>query len=146
MTNRFHLRPLVCALAAIAVSDWACAADDTAALPTITVKAEAAKSGQTNIAGFGATPTWQVPAQTVSLSERALQEAGITRVSDLAKVDGSVSGGYNTTGYWDDLTVRGFELEGAYSYRREGLPYNAETRIPLDNKANLELFKGTSGI
>ncbi len=146
MTNRFHLRPLVCALAAIAVSDWACAADEAGTLPTITVQAEAAKSGQTNIAGFGATPTWQVPAQTVSLSERALQEGGITRVSDLAKVDGSVSGGYNTTGYWDDLTVRGFALEGAYSYRREGLPYNSETRIPLDNKANLELFKGTSGI
>ena len=33
-----------------------------------------------------------------------------------------------------------------YSYRREGLPYNAETRIPLDNKSSLELFKGTSGI
>ncbi|MGE5453130.1 MAG: TonB-dependent siderophore receptor [Acidobacteriota bacterium] len=145
MTNRFHLRPLVYALVAIAVTDWACAAED-ATLPTITVKAEANKSGQSSIAGFGNTPSWQVPAQTVNLSERALQEAGIARVSDLAKVDGSVSGGYNTTGYWDDMTVRGFALEGAYSYRREGLPYNAETRIPLDNKSNLELFKGTSGI
>lgn len=146
MTHHFHLRPLVCALAAIAVSDWALAADEPAALPTITVKAEANKSGQTNIAGFGNTPAWQVPAQTVSLSERAMQDAGITSVSDLAKVDGSVSGGYNTTGYWDDMTVRGFLLEGAYSYRREGLPYNAETRTPMENKSNLELFKGTSGI
>nr|MBP7647905.1 TonB-dependent receptor [Comamonas sp.] len=146
MTHHFHLRPLVCALAAIAVSDWALAADEPAALPTITVKAEANKSGQTNIAGFGNTPAWQVPAQTVSLSERAMQDAGIHSVSDLAKVDGSVSGGYNTTGYWDDMTVRGFLLEGAYSYRREGLPYNAETRTPMENKSNLELFKGTSGI
>ncbi len=137
---------MVCALAAIAVSDWALAADEPAALPTITVKAEANKSGQTNIAGFGNTPAWQVPAQTVSLSERAMQDAGIHSVSDLAKVDGSVSGGYNTTGYWDDMTVRGFLLEGAYSYRREGLPYNAETRTPMENKSNLELFKGTSGI
>ncbi len=146
MTHHFHLRPLVCALATIAVSDWALAADEPAALPTITVKAEANKSGQTNIAGFGNTPAWQVPAQTVSLSERAMQDAGIHSVSDLAKVDGSVSGGYNTTGYWDDMTVRGFLLEGAYSYRREGLPYNAETRTPMENKSNLELFKGTSGI
>ena len=146
MTHHFHLRPLVCALAAIAVSDWALAAEEPAALPTITVKAEANKSGQTNIAGFGNTPAWQVPAQTVSLSERAMQDAGIHNVSDLAKVDGSVSGGYNTTGYWDDMTVRGFLLEGAYSYRREGLPYNAETRTPMENKSNLELFKGTSGI
>jgi iron complex outermembrane receptor protein len=146
MTHHFHLRPLVCALAAIAVSDWTWAAEEPASLPVITVKAEVNKSGQSGIAGFGNTPAWQVPAQTVSLSERAMQEAGITSVSDLAKVDGSVSGGYNTTGYWDDMTVRGFLLEGAYSYRREGLPYNAETRTPMDNKSTLELFKGTSGI
>lgn len=146
MTHHFHLRPLVCALAAIAISDWTWAAEEPASLPVITVKAEANKSGQSGIAGFGNTPAWQVPAQTVSLSERAMQEAGITSVSDLAKVDGSVSGGYNTTGYWDDMTVRGFLLEGAYSYRREGLPYNAETRTPMENKSNLELFKGTSGI
>lgn len=145
MHPRFQLTPLVCALAAVALPDWA-AAQEAATLPAVSVQAQPNKSTQASIAGFGATPGWQVPAQSVSFSEQALQEAGITRVSELAKLDGSVSGGYNTTGYWDDLTVRGFALEGAYSYRREGLPYNAETRIPLDNKSSLELFKGTSGI
>ncbi|MDE2076625.1 MAG: TonB-dependent siderophore receptor [Burkholderiales bacterium] len=146
MRQAFPLKPLVCALATIAACDWALAADAPATLPNVTVQAEAPKSGQATVAGFGDTPTWQIPAQTLSITDRALQNAGVQQVSDLAKLDGSVSGGYNTTGYWDDMTVRGFSLEGAYSYRREGLPYNAETRIPLDNKANLELFKGTSGI
>jgi iron complex outermembrane receptor protein len=44
------------------------------------------------------------------------------------------------------LSVRGFMLDNRYNYRREGLPINAETMIPLDNKERIELFKGTSGI
>ena len=45
-----------------------------------------------------------------------------------------------------DATVRGFELDNRFNYRRDGLPINAETSIPLDNKAQVEVLKGTSGI
>ncbi len=50
------------------------------------------------------------------------------------------------TGYWDYLTVRGFVIDNRFNYRRDGLPINAETSIPLDNKARIEVLKGTSGL
>ncbi len=46
----------------------------------------------------------------------------------------------------DYLTVRGFVLDNRFNYRRDGLPINAETSIPLDNKARVDILKGTSGI
>ena len=42
--------------------------------------------------------------------------------------------------------MRGFTLDNRFNYRREGLPINAETTIPLDNKERIEILKGTSGI
>ena len=53
---------------------------------------------------------------------------------------------YNSAGYWDYLTVRGFVLDNRFNYRREGLPISAETSIPLDNKERVEILRGTSGI
>ena len=58
------------------------------------------------------------------------------RLSDLtACFDAAISDAYNTEGYWDYLTVRGFVIDNRFNYRRDGLPINAETAIPLDNKA-----------
>lgn len=131
-------------MAAMGANGLAMAEDNT--LPTIVVQAEPARSGKTNVSGLPNTPEWKAPLQATSYSEDALKTAGVNTLSDLAKLDASVSGAYNTTGYWDDMSIRGFLLEGAYSYRREGLPYHAETRTPLENKANVEVFKGTSGM
>ena len=37
-------------------------------------------------------------------------------------------------------------LDPKFNYRRDGLPINAETMLPLANKQGLELLKGTSGL
>ncbi len=57
-----------------------------------------------------------------------------------------MSDAYNTEGYWDYLTVRGFVLDNRFNFRRDGLPISAETSIPLDNKSRIEILKGTSGM
>ena len=54
-----------------------------------------------------------------------------------------MSDAYDTEGYIDYLTVRGFVLDNRFNFRRDGLPINAETSIPLDNKARVEVLKGT---
>lgn len=117
-----------------------------ASLPAVTVKAPAARQGQTSIGGFGAIPGGHPPMQAERFDQTALRDAQVQRLADLVKLDASTSDAYNTTGYWDAVSVRGFTLDNAYNYRREGLPINAETRLPLDNKAAVELLKGTSGI
>ncbi|MCW7541545.1 TonB-dependent siderophore receptor [Aquabacterium sp. A7-Y] len=114
-------------------------------LPGVTVRGQAPTS-RSGVAGFGDVPLVRTPlqARTVPLDE--LKDRGLTRLSDLTQLDASVSDSYNSEGYWDYLSVRGFVLDNRYNYRRDGLPISGETSIPLQNKAAIELLKGTSGI
>lgn len=116
------------------------------ALPTVTVNATSPRVNQASITGFGDTPAWQLPMQAQTFSSTALKNNGVQRLSDLTSLDASISDSYNAQGYWDFLSVRGFTLDNAYNYRREGLPIIAETSIPLDNKDAVEVLKGTSGM
>ena len=115
-------------------------------LPAITVTAPADRQSRASISGLGDAPAWQAPVQASSFSRDALQNAQVTRLADLSKLDASTTDAYNAVGYLDALSIRGFTLSNAYNWRREGLPINAETRIALDNKSAVELFKGTSGM
>lgn len=121
-------------------------AQSAATLPTVTVTSPPEGVARTRIGGLPETPSWATPQQGQVFGQEALREAQITRLADLTKLDASVADAYNAGGYWDQLSVRGFTLNNAYNYRREGLPINAETRLALDNKQAVELFKGTSGI
>lgn len=88
----------------------------------------------------------QSPISVNIISSPNIEAAGAKRLADLTQFDASVSDAYNAVGYWDYVTVRGFVLDNKYNYRREGLPISAETFIALDNKDNVEILKGTSGI
>lgn len=135
---------LVCWLPSQALAQQA---DDDATVQAVGVSAQAIKrSAKASIVGLGDLPAWETPAQAQTFSVDALRDAFVTRLADLTRLDASTTDSYNTVGYWDYLTVRGFTLDNAYNYRREGLPVNAETRLPLENKSAIELFKGTSGI
>ncbi|MFZ4552252.1 MAG: TonB-dependent siderophore receptor [Aquabacterium sp.] len=141
----YLLTPLAVAALSLSLPVAAQEVGDTT-LPSIGVTATAKRQQKASISGLGDAPSWQQPVQALTFSQDALRDAQVTRLADLTKLDASTSDAYNTVGYWDYLTVRGFALDNAYNYRREGLPISAETRIALDNKAGIELFKGTSGI
>ncbi|RZL10157.1 MAG: TonB-dependent receptor [Rubrivivax sp.] len=128
-------------------AEAAAAAEPTGTLPAVRVRAAAEREPKASISGLDPrTPAWQTPLQAQRFDQSVLKDAQVQRLADLVKLDASTSDAYNTTGYWDSLTVRGFVLDNAYNFRREGLPINAETRLPLDNKSGVEVFKGTSGI
>jgi iron complex outermembrane receptor protein len=144
-----NLSPVHLAIAALlinvaAVSTSQAQADAT--LPSITVNAPKLREGKTSIGGFGNTPEWQQPQQAERFSDEALKNAQVQRLSDVVSLDASVSSYYNAAGYWDYLSVRGFVLDLTHNYRREGLPISGETSLALDNKAAVEVFKGTSGM
>jgi iron complex outermembrane receptor protein len=98
------------------------------------------------IAGFGKVPLADLPMQVDVTTAEQMKDLGIRRLSDLARIDAAVGDGYNAEGYYDFLSVRGFVIDNRFNYRRDGLPINAETSIPLDNKSRIEVLKGTSGM
>ncbi len=98
------------------------------------------------VAGFGHLPLSGIPMQVDTTTAEQMKDLGIQRLSDMSRIDASVGDGFNTAGYWDFLSVRGFVLDNSLNYRRDGLPIEAKTSIPLDNKSAIEVLKGISGM
>ena len=144
LTARLHplhpLNPIVAAAWLIAAPAMA----QTAQLQPITVTGRATPVA--SISGWGDTPLAKTPVQASVFGSEQLKDRGVQRLSDLTAIDPAVSDAYNAEGYYDFLTVRGYVLDNRFNFRRDGLPINAETSIPLDNKSNVEILKGTSGM
>lgn len=97
------------------------------------------------VSPLGDTPLSQTPISATVIDAKRLRSAGATRLADLTNHEAGLSDAYNTVGYWDALTLRGFVLDSRTGFRREGLPISAETSIALFNKDRLEILKGASG-
>jgi iron complex outermembrane recepter protein len=121
-----------------------CAAAGAQSDPTVTVTGRAL--GTLGAGGFDEQPLSRAPLQGAFFGRSQLADRGVATLGALPRLDASASDSYNAEGYWASLSVRGYTLDNRYNYRRDGLPINAETAIPLDNKDRLELLKGTSGI
>ena len=117
-------------------------AQSTLAPVTVTGKAPTPAS----VAGWGDTPLDAAPLQATSVDAAQIRDAGARRLSDLTRFDPSVTTAYDTEGYIDYFTIRGFVVDNRFNFRRDGLPINAETSIPLENKARVDILKGLSGL
>jgi iron complex outermembrane receptor protein len=145
--DSFPRGPLAAAaLSLLALAGQAQAQAQTATtLDAVTVNASKA-APQADITGFGDMDLGKIPISVTVIDQQALQMSGARRLADLTRFDASISDAYDSPGYWDFVSVRGFVLDNRFNYRREGLPISAETTIPLDNKERVEILKGTSGI
>ena len=99
-----------------------------------------------DVTGFGDVPLKDVPVSAAVIDSRLIEQSGARRLADLTRFDPSVADAYDAPGFWDMLSIRGYVLDNDYNYRREGLPINAETTIPLENKERIEILRGTSGM
>ena len=99
-----------------------------------------------SVAGFGNTSLQRAPFAATVIDQQTLQDAGISSLGDITRLDAGITDAYNAPGYWNQLAVRGYTLDNRFNYRRDGLPVNAETVIGQANKQSLEVLKGTSGL
>jgi iron complex outermembrane receptor protein len=99
-----------------------------------------------SVAGWGDAPLERAPLQATTIDAAQIRDAGARRLADLTRFDPSVTSAYDTEGYVDYFTVRGFVIDNRFNFRRDGLPINAETSIPLENKARVDILKGLSGL
>lgn len=113
-------------------------------LPQVSVSGKATEAVP-SLSGFNDPPA-KLPMQALSLSAERLDELGIHSLSGITKLDASISDAYNAVGYWSQLKVRGFDLDGRFNLRRDGLPVSGETALSLANKSGIEVLKGSSGM
>ncbi len=140
--KKLPLNPLSVAILAAGFCQMG-AAQSVQTLDPITVSSRADDS---QLSPLGDVPLSQSPLSATSFDAARLRAAGVTRLSELSKLDASITDAYNTVGYWDYATIRGYVLDNRNNFRREGLGINAETAISLFNKERVEVLKGASGI
>jgi len=139
--SKLSIGTLACLLACAPAAQ----AQSTVSLPEVVIQSSSATEAP-DVSGFADQPLAATPISATVIPAVDIAQSGARRLSDLYRLDASVSDAYNAGGYYDYASVRGFVIDNTYNYRREGLPISAETALPLDHLERVELLKGTSGI
>ncbi|MEO8312120.1 MAG: Plug domain-containing protein, partial [Caldimonas sp.] len=108
-TTRRSMLALAAALALLPALE---ARSQTALAPvTVTGKAPVPAS----VAGWGDAPLEAAPLQATTIDAAQIRDAGARRLSDLTRFDPSVTTAYDTEGYVDYFTVRGFVIDNRFN-------------------------------
>ena len=149
MALHFKLTPVAGATAlALCLATAAQAQQNQAALADVTVTGKSAPvlDAQTgDVGGLGL--SWFKTPQSISvLGTDILSATGTTLMSQVIKLDASLADSYNTTGYVENITVRGFLLDPNNNYRRNGMAISNYTPLAFENKERIEVLKGVAGM
>ncbi|WP_268797389.1 TonB-dependent siderophore receptor [Pseudomonas huanghezhanensis] len=118
-------------------------------LDAVRVSGEQASVYQANsasVGGLGESPLLDTPASISVFSSEMLKNQQSKLLSDVLKNDASVGDSYAPVGYYENFVVRGFSLNAASSYRINGRTITGEQNVALENKQQVELLKGLSGL
>lgn len=150
MAHRLHfpLTPSAAALALLfAAPAWA-QTPPAQSLGAVTISAKAAPVldvDRADVGGFGQTLA-KTPQSITVLGADLLAATASSSLSQAIKLDASLADSYNTTGYVEGLSVRGFLLDAGTNFLRNGLPVSNYVPIAMENKERVEVLKGVAGL
>ncbi|HEX8602478.1 MAG TPA: Plug domain-containing protein, partial [Pseudoduganella sp.] len=91
------------------------------AMTEVVVTAVRGTAERASVAGFSDRPLLQTPASVSVITRDQMQDLNIRSTTDAARYDASISDAYNAVGYAEQFSIRGFKLDNASSYRKDGL-------------------------
>lgn len=147
MAIRFKLSPLSLALLASAILS-AQAQTVAPSLPPVTVSGKAAPvldADPADVSGFGV-PLAQTPQSVLVVGADVLAATAAQSLSSVIRLDASLADSYNTTGYIESVSVRGFLLDQTGNFSRNGLTTSNLAPISLENLERIEVLKGVAGL
>ena len=119
-------------------------------LPPVTVAAKAAPVLEVERAQVGGlNQTLAKTPQSIGVLGADLLEATASQsLSQVVKLDSSLADNYNTTGFIENLSIRGFLLDPAAgnNFRRNGLAVSGYVPLALENVEQIEVLKGVAGL
>ncbi len=86
------------------------------------------------------------PASISVISRDLLDDRQVKLISEAVRTDASVGDYYATLGYYENLSIRGFSLDPATSYRMNGMSLTGEQNFAFENKDRVEILKGVSAM
>ncbi len=151
MATRLNLK-LSASAAALALlfaaPAWAQSQTPSQNLQGVTVTGKAAPVldiDRADVGGLGQTLA-KTPQSITVLGADLLAATASSSLSQAIKLDASLADSYNTTGYIEGLSVRGFLLDQGTNFLRNGLPISNYAPIALENKERVEVLKGVAGL
>ncbi|MBF8731342.1 TonB-dependent siderophore receptor [Pseudomonas guariconensis] len=125
-------------------------ADDSVTLAPLRVSEvygdEGYQAREAQVGGLQPGPLLDTPASVSVFSRQLLDDRQVRTLSEVLQSDASVGESYAPVGYYENFNVRGFELNAASSYRINGQTIAGEQNVALENKQQVELLKGLSGL
>lgn len=118
------------------------------ALAPVEVRAGSARpdSIRASVGAIGDSPLAETPQSVSVIRAEGLRDAGAASLSSAIRGETSAGDFYNTTGYVESLQVRGFLLDNALNYRRDGMPVSNHMPLALENKTGIEILRGVAGM
>ncbi|MEO7255052.1 MAG: TonB-dependent siderophore receptor [Casimicrobium sp.] len=98
-----------------------------------------------DVGGFNA-PLAKTPQSITVIGADLLASTGAQTLSQALKLDSSLADSYNTLGYIESLSIRGFLLDQTGNFRRNGLAMTNYAPIAFENKERIEILKGVAGL
>ncbi len=145
----FKLSPVTLALSALAwVPQSTLAQSQSARLDDVIVAGKAAPlldAATADVSGF-AVPLAKAPQSVTVISSDLLAASASQTLSSVIRLDASLADSYNTTGYIESMSIRGFLLNQSGNYSRNGLITSNDAPIALENKERIEVLKGVAGL
>jgi len=75
-----------------------------------------------------------VPASINVITKDLLDDRQVKLISEAARTDASIGDYYATLGYYENLSIRGFPLDLATSFRMNGMALTGEQNFAFENK------------
>jgi iron complex outermembrane recepter protein len=113
---------------------------------TVTGQRLPSASAQSSVSGISDAPIAETPISIGTITNEQLRASGAATLSSALRSEPSVSDSYNTTGFIESVSIRGFLLNNMFNYRRDGMPISNHAPLALENKERIEILKGTSGL
>ena len=147
MAFQLKLTPVAAALAAFAtISTFAQTTPQRVEAITVTGKSSPVLDVENaDVGGFGTTLA-KTPQSITVFGADLLSTTATQSLSQLLKLDASLADSYNTTGYIESLSIRGFLLTQSANFRRNGLAISNYAPLALENKERIEILKGVAGL
>ena len=101
------------------------------------------------IAGPGGTQEVDLkdlPASVTVITRDLLDDKQVKVMSEAVRLDASIGDYYSPVGYYENLYIRGFQLDPATSFRVNGLTVTGEQNFAFENKERMEILKGVSAL
>ncbi|UKE50316.1 TonB-dependent siderophore receptor [Xanthomonas translucens] len=138
---------LALALAATAAPARANAADPQTPveLDAVNVQGEQPRH-RSALGGYGDAALLDTPASIGVIDRAQLDDRQVRVLSEVLRADAAVGDSYAPIGYYENFVVRGYSLNAANSYRINGLTVTGEQNVALENKQQMQLLKGLSGL